>query len=154
MKDPTASSVEAAWQWVAPTMRMAELYYTENGLPMEEDLMHDFSDKFSTVRVSNSQKMYARPGLTTAKLHLHREPRFYSSIGFDAGQYRAWGELWNLRMKKGQTHGRIANSSDYLITGFSLKKLIHPDSEGDTYCLLYTSPSPRDATLSRMPSSA
>ena len=27
--------------------------------------------------------------------------------------------------------------------------------EGDTnYCLLYTSPSPRDATLSRMPSSA
>ena len=29
------------------------------------------------------------------------------------------------------------------------------DSEQDTYaCLLYTSPSPRDATLSRMPSSA
>ena len=25
---------------------------------------------------------------------------------------------------------------------------------GDNYCLLYTSPSPRDATLSRMPSSA
>ena len=113
MKDPTASSVQAAWQWVAPTMRMAELYYTENGLPLEEDLMHDFSDKFSVVRVSSSQKMYARPGLTTAKLHLHREPRFYSSIGFNAGQYRAWGELWNLRMKKGQTHGRIANSSDY-----------------------------------------
>ena len=27
-------------------------------------------------------------------------------------------------------------------------------SEESTYCLLYTSPSPRDATLSRMPSSA
>ena len=27
-------------------------------------------------------------------------------------------------------------------------------SRGDTACLLYTSPSPRDATLSRMPSSA
>ena len=26
--------------------------------------------------------------------------------------------------------------------------------EGDKVCLLYTSPSPRDATLSRMPSSA
>ncbi|MDG1685307.1 MAG: RagB/SusD family nutrient uptake outer membrane protein [Flavobacteriaceae bacterium] len=142
MKDPTASSVQAAWQWVAPTMRMAELYYTENGLPIEEDLMHDFSDKFSTVRVSSSQKMYALPGLKTAKLHLHREPRFYSSIGFDAGQYRAWGELWNLRMKKGQTHGRIANSSDYLITGFSLKKLIHPDSEGDAYDKLIRYPWP------------
>ena len=34
---------------------------------------------------------------------------------------------------------------------------IHPEYTGDTYlniCLLYTSPSPRDATLSRMPSSA
>ena len=31
-----------------------------------------------------------------------------------------------------------------------------PDSNGDVYfvCLLYTSPSPRDATLSRMPPSA
>ena len=28
------------------------------------------------------------------------------------------------------------------------------DLDGDTICLLYTSPSPRDATLSRMPSSA
>ena len=28
------------------------------------------------------------------------------------------------------------------------------DSDGDKNCLLYTSPSPRDATLSRMPSSA
>ena len=26
--------------------------------------------------------------------------------------------------------------------------------DGEHYCLLYTSPSPRDATLSRMPSSA
>ena len=28
------------------------------------------------------------------------------------------------------------------------------DTDGDNVCLLYTSPSPRDATLSRMPSSA
>ena len=30
----------------------------------------------------------------------------------------------------------------------------HPPQSKDTVCLLYTSPSPRDATLSRMPSSA
>ena len=34
----------------------------------------------------------------------------------------------------------------------SMKLLLYDDAE-DT-CLLYTSPSPRDATLSRMPSSA
>ena len=32
--------------------------------------------------------------------------------------------------------------------------LILIESGGDNFCLLYTSPSPRDATLSRMPSSA
>ena len=39
-----------------------------------------------------------------------------------------------------------------------LVNFLEPDSEADTQyfdaCLLYTSPSPRDATLSRMPSSA
>ena len=37
------------------------------------------------------------------------------------------------------------------------KKIIknfRSDNEGSSACLLYTSPSPRDATLSRMPSSA
>ena len=133
MKKPTASSVQAAWQWIAPTLRMAELYYTENGLPIEEDLTYDYANRFTTVTVSDSQKMFARPGYKTAKLHLEREPRFYSSIGFDSGQYRGWGELWTLRMKKGQPYGRIAETNDYLITGFSLKKIIHPDSEGDNY---------------------
>ena len=32
--------------------------------------------------------------------------------------------------------------------------VIVPDERLDKFCLLYTSPSPRDATLSRMPSSA
>ena len=36
----------------------------------------------------------------------------------------------------------------------SFHKAAEPDNAKLMYCLLYTSPSPRDATLSRMPSSA
>ena len=36
----------------------------------------------------------------------------------------------------------------------NLRLIILRGSDVSTYCLLYTSPSPRDATLSRMPSSA
>ena len=133
MKDPTASSVEAAWQWISPTLRMAELYYTRNGLPISEDLSFNFSGRYDLLTVPPDRKSYAKPGLKTAYLHLDREPRFYSSIGFDTGEYRGWGELWTLRMRKGQTHGRIAQTSDYLITGYALKKLVHPDSEGEGY---------------------
>ena len=142
MKDPTASSVQAAWQWIAPTMRMAELFYTKNGLPIDEDNTYNYERRFGTTVVSNDKKNYARPGLRTAELHLNREPRFYTNIGFDSSEYRGWNELWTLRMKKGQTHGRIANTSDYLITGFSLKKIVHPDSEGDSYDKLIRYPWP------------
>ena len=133
MKNPNASSVEAAWQWIAPTLRIAELFYTENGLPIDQDLTYDFQNRFNTATVGASQNYQAQYGATTAKLNLNREPRFYSSLGFDRGYNRTWGNLWQLRMKKGESHGRIANSDDYLITGYALKKLVHPDSEGDGY---------------------
>ena len=138
MKNPSASSVEAAWQWIAPTLRIAELFYTENGLPIDQDLTYDFQNRFNTATVSASQNYQAQYGTTTAKLNLNREPRFYSSLGFDRGYNRTWGNLWQLRMKKGENHGRIANSDDYLITGYALKKLVHPDSEGDAYNKIVT----------------
>ena len=138
MKNPSASSVEAAWQWIAPTLRIAELFYTENGLPIDQDLTYDFQNRFNTATVGASQNYQAQYGTTTAKLNLNREPRFYSSLGFDRGYNRTWGNLWQLRMKKGEIHGRIANSDDYLITGYALKKLVHPDSEGDGYNKIVT----------------
>ena len=138
MKNPSASSVEAAWQWIAPTLRIAELFYTENGLPIDQDLTYDFQNRFNTATVGASQNFQAQYGTTTARLNLNREPRFYSSLGFDRGYNRTWGNLWQLRMKKGESHGRIANSDDYLITGYALKKLVHPDSEGDGYNKIVT----------------
>ena len=51
--------------------------------------------------------------------------------------------------------------SDSYVTTVRLSAALTPDdhmaannTQFDTTCLLYTSPSPRDATLSRMPSSA
>ena len=118
---PNSFSVEAAWQWISPTLRMAELYYTRNGLPIDEDLSFNYSGRYDLLTIPD-RKIYAKPGLKTAYLHIDREPRFYSSIGFDTGEYRGWGELWTLRMRKGQTHGRIAQTSDYLFDRICIEK--------------------------------
>ena len=91
MKDPTASAVEAAWQWISPTLRMAEMYYTRNGLPIDEDLSFNYSGRYNLLTIPPDRKIYAKPGLKTAYLHLDREPRFYSSIGFDTGEYSGMG---------------------------------------------------------------
>ena len=142
MKNPSASSGEAAWQWVAPTMRMAELYYTNNGLPIQDDLSFDYNNRYDVTNVAFIQRYVAQYGQTTAKLNLDREPRFYASLAFDRGLSRSWGEFWNLKMRKGESHGRNANTSDYLTTGYGLKKIVHPDSEGDTYSKIIRYPFP------------
>ena len=61
-------------------------------------------------------------------------------------------KILNLDMKKKITKEDVNKA--YV----KIQKKIHPDVSPETArlsaCLLYTSPSPRDATLSRMPSSA
>ena len=48
--------------------------------------------------------------------------------------------------------GALGESASYYVQGGAT--LVSPDGGESDTCLLYTSPSPRDATLSRMPSSA
>jgi hypothetical protein len=45
-------------------------------------------------------------------------------------------------MRKGDEHGRRANTNDYVITGYTLKKVCHPSSEGDDYNKLISYPWP------------
>ncbi len=142
MKNPAASATEASWQWVSPTMAAVEMYYTKNGLPINEDLSFDYTNRFSVATIGFNQRFYAQTGDRTAKINLDREPRFYASIGFDRGINRSWGSLWNLKMRAGEAYGRKANTNDYLITGYALKKIVHPDSEGSDYSKLISYPWP------------
>lgn len=142
MKDPSSSSVEAAWQWLSPSLRIAETYYTKNGLPIDEDKTFDYASRYDVTTIAFNQRFYAQFANRTARLNLNREPRFYASLGFDRGLNRTWGKIWNLKMRSGETHGRVANTGDYLVTGYALKKLVHQDTEGDAYNKAITYPWP------------
>jgi starch-binding outer membrane protein, SusD/RagB family len=144
MINPDASAQAAAWQWVSPTIQAAEAYYSKNGLPIDEDLTFRYNNRYSLTRVTEADKLYVQTGSTIMipNLHLNREPRFYASIGFDKAIYRTWGQKWNLQMKRGETHGRRGNTNDYVITGYVLKKVCHPNSEGDAFNKLVTYPWP------------
>lgn len=133
MKDPDESNTEGAWQWAAPTLRMVELFYTKNGLPINEDLTWDYSLRYRLRPVPTEDRFHAQEGESTIRLHLQREPRFYACIGFDRGYNRTWGKIFSLKMRKGEDHGKKSESYDNLITGYALKKLNHPSSRGDGY---------------------
>ncbi|HYW96196.1 MAG TPA: RagB/SusD family nutrient uptake outer membrane protein [Bacteroidales bacterium] len=142
MINPDASSNYAAWQWVSPTLQAAEMYYTKNGLPIDEDLSFTYDRRYSVTVIPPEEGLHAQVGEVTANLHLNREPRFYASIGFDRGINRTWGTKWNLKMRKGEDYGRRAMTNDYVITGYVLKKTCHPSSIGEDYNKLVVYPWP------------
>ena len=60
----------------------------------------------------------------------------------------------NKNLKKNPLHGQVAAISVGIYNGEPVLDLDYAEDSNAETCLLYTSPSPRDATLSRMPSSA
>ncbi|MFL5743984.1 MAG: RagB/SusD family nutrient uptake outer membrane protein [Niastella sp.] len=68
---------------MGPTLKMARLFYTQNGVPIDEDKTLDFSN-YSALRVAtHGERFNIKEGETTARLNFEREPRFYANIGFD-----------------------------------------------------------------------
>jgi hypothetical protein len=63
----------------------AELYYTNNGVPMNEDKTFDYANRYTPQTGDNANGSYIKSGYQTAKGHFNRELRFYASIGFDGG---------------------------------------------------------------------
>jgi hypothetical protein len=68
---------------MGPTLKMAKLFYTSNGVPIDEDKTLDFSNYSSLRTATHDERFYVKEGEATARLNFDREPRFYANIGFD-----------------------------------------------------------------------
>src|SRR5699024_6814558 len=113
----------------APTMRMAELFYTTNGLPIDQDKFWDFDSRMNLDTADSGDKFYIKPGYVTAQLNFDREPRFYADLGFDGGIWYGQGkfdenDMWHVEGKNGQYSGR-RQSSEFSITGYYCKKVVN-----------------------------
>ena len=139
---------------LAPTLNMAELFYTNHGVPIDEDKSFDYTDRYNLTTTPDNQKYYVLPGFRAPILHLNREPRFYANLGFDGGiwfgngRYNDVGvgtsntQSWVLHMKKGEASGNTSNLK-YSITGYYPKKLshfesVHPSTQGSGLVLVRT----------------
>ena len=120
----------------APTLNMVETFYTNNGVPIDEDLTWDYGNRYDVVQTplfdsnnENFHEFYIENDYYTAKLHTYREPRFYSSIGFDGGKWFSLETeninfIPHLNAKAGAASGK-QGFEIYSITGFFAKKLVH-----------------------------
>lgn len=131
-----ANAANVPWKGLlAPTIRMAELYYSNNGVPIEEDEDYDYPNRYETEAAPESHKYYIKPGFVTAKLNQNREPRFYANLAFDGGYWYGNGRYadvdgpeataaWVMRMKRGEASGKNGPYR-YSITGYWAKKPSH-----------------------------
>jgi hypothetical protein len=116
--------------WLGPTIETVERFYTNHGIPIEEDHTWDYAGRYK-IKVATAQNAYyLRPGFESVNLHFDREPRFYASALFDGCSYYGNGKTSDkdmpyVSMKKGNTAGKITMGK-YSITGYLSKKLVHP----------------------------
>jgi len=120
----------------APTLNMVETFYTNNGVPIDEDVTWNYGNRYDVVstpllddNAENYHEFYIEDNYSTAKLHTYREPRFYSSIGFDGGKWFSLettniNSIPYLDAKAGALSGK-QGFEIYSITGYFAKKLVH-----------------------------
>ena len=120
---------------MAPTLTVAEQFYSSNGVPISED-KGDFWSKnypnryeFTIIPDEGNNKHYLKIGEETAYLHLNREPRFYANLSFDRGTWYGYGyasdepkDLAFYKFRAKEVSGRIT-SEDYSYTGYLNKKV-------------------------------
>lgn len=127
--DPTRVVNQQTLGQYAPTLEMAELFYSENGIPISEDKTWNYSGRYDLQTAEEDHKYYIKEGYETVSLHFNREARFYANIGFDGGIWYGQGrnddeDTWHVEAKMGQTASR-REMQKYSITGYYTKKLVH-----------------------------
>lgn len=70
---------------LSPSMKMVEMYYTKNGLPIDQDKEWNFEDRYQMGQELNSEyyRKVVPASTDVLNLHLAREPRFYANIACD-----------------------------------------------------------------------
>ncbi len=118
-----------SWGLIAPTLQTVEMFYTKNGLPIDEDVEFDYDSRYSIIDlpVNYDENDYSTTSNgKSLKLHVAREPRFYAWIGFHNGNY----EL----AKYNGTATNSNNAKKFIVTKFRQgdENGIEPNSLGST----------------------
>lgn len=113
----------------APPLKIAQLFYTKNGLPINEDKTWNYAAKYNLDTATQDDRFYIVPGYVTARLNFDREPRFYADLGFDGGTWYGQGQYDdNSQLHvEGRAGGYSAKSraENYSITGYYAKKIVN-----------------------------
>lgn len=127
---PDAAANLIAQGTFAVPISQQELYYTHNGVPINEDKTWDYTGRNNLQTAQENDRFYIRNGYETIKAHFNREPRFYASLAFDGGIWYGNGKLdpENTLYVQARGSAAYAGPKDNIrlnITGYWPKKLVN-----------------------------
>lgn len=125
----TGASGDARMQLAAP-LKIAEMFYTRNGVPINEDKTLNFNDKYTIRTAVKAERFNVKEGHQTARLNFDREPRFYADLSFDGGVWYKYDSptnsdegTWTIAGKYTEMAG-ATHVGYYNETGYYIKKLV------------------------------
>lgn len=110
------------------TLKIAEQYYTNNGIPINEDPDWNYENRYAVQKANEKDKLYIETGQETAVLNFNREPRFYAGLAFDRSVFEGSGKTtdndrWHIHARKSEVSG-FRSVGEHIPTGYFIKKLI------------------------------
>jgi len=127
--DPTRLTNMGVRSLLAPPLKIAEMFYTHNGVPINEDITWDYTGRYNVKTATIADKYNLQIGYKTAALHFDRENRFYADLAFDGAVWYGQGKYddkqpWYVQAKTNQNAGK-KGVSGYSVTGYWPKKLVN-----------------------------
>lgn len=130
--NPAYGDNVASSQSLAAPLKIVEMFYSNNGVPITEDKTWNYASRYDLIKATAKDQLYIRNNYTTAALHFNREPRFYADLAFDGGVWYGQGryddkkpdDLFYLMAKNKQLHGQ-GDPTYGIVTGYLIKKLVH-----------------------------
>jgi hypothetical protein len=116
---------------IAAPISQQELFYTNNGVPINEDKTWDYTNRYAKQTGDDANRFYIHNGYETVKAHFNREPRFYADLAFDGGVWYGNGILGdgeNALYVAGKGPSSFAGPKDNIrlnVTGYWPKKLVN-----------------------------
>ena len=130
--DPDKYGNQGTRSVLAPPLKIAEMFYTANGVPIDEDREWEssrkYAERYQIKNATEKDKYQVKEGKQTAILNFDREIRFYANLSFDGGLWFGLGRFdsdnqWVMNAKLGEHAGKIIRAL-YSCTGYFCKKLV------------------------------
>ena len=72
-------------------MGETELFYTNHGVPINEDNAWDYTNRYKIVTGDDAHRYYIKKGYSTNSGNLYREERYYADVAFDGSVWFGFG---------------------------------------------------------------